>query len=282
MSKLTASEKLANKQNAATKRLMASMAKQDSAEKSNAQRFSSIVQQLDALSAKRDNWEHTDYKKANDGRDVLLADCLGLYYTEFVNVSVAERKALRDGLTDKLKSAGVKVQKNTTTLTMLVRYVFSSDRKRAHGYANVLTAALAEKVAAADLAAFIAKEGGIEEIKRKMVKSAEALAKQAQIKQAKNNVAAEIELAQIAPLAEVQIAGLTGNYVVLLAKPGVDGSVTVVGTLSDVSDGMVNALLERMARQRVTVEAESKALAKEVTDMLGGNASNDANLQKAA
>ena len=282
MSKLTASEKLANKQNAATKRLMASMAKQDSAEKSNAQRFSSIVQQLDALSAKRDNWERTDYKKANDGRDVLLADCLGLYYTEFVNVSVAERKALRDGLTDKLKSAGVKVQKNTTTLTMLVRYVFSSDRKRAHGYANVLTAALAEKVAAADLAAFIAKEGGIEEIKRKMVKSAEALAKQAQIKQAKNNVAAEIELAQIAPLAEVQIAGLTGNYVVLLAKPGVDGSVTVVGTLSDVSDGMVNALLERMARQRVTVEAESKALAKEVTDMLGGNASNDANLQKAA
>jgi len=275
---LTATEKLANKQNAATKREIAKLAKQDS----NALLLSSIVQQLDALSEKRDNWERTDFKKANDGLYALLADCLSLYYTKFVTVSDAERKALRDGLTAKLKAAGVKVQKNTTTLTMLVRYVFCSDRKRAHGYAYVLAAALAEKVAAVDLAAFIAKAGGIEEIKRSMVKSAEALAKQAQIKQAKNDVEAEIELAQIAPLAQVQIAGLTGDYVVLLAKPGVDGTATIVGTLSDVSEGMVNALLERMAKQRVNAGAANAALGKEVSDMLASGASNDAKPQNAA
>jgi len=282
MSKMTATELATSKANAAAKRASVNLTKQQNAEQNRTAFVGSIVQQLDALSAKRDNWERTDYKKANDGLYALLADCLGLYNAQFVTVDLAHRKALRDGLTDKLKTAGVKVQKNTTTLTMLVRYVFSSDRKRAHGYAYVLLAAIAENKTAADLPTFIANAGGIEEIKRRMVKSAEALAKQAQIKQAKSNVAAEIELAQIAPLAEVHIAGLTGEYVVLLAKPGVDGTATIVGTLSDVSEGMVNALLERMARQRVTAEAESKALAKEVTDMLGGTASNDANVQKAA
>ena len=242
----------------------------------------SIVQRLDALSVKRDNWERTDFKKANDGLVALLAECLGLYTTEFLTVDDAHRKALREALSTKLKAAGVKVQKNTTTLTMLVRYVFNSDRKRAHGYAYVLMAALADKIAAADLAGYIANAGGIEEIKRRMVKSTEALAKQAQIKQAKSKVEAEIELAEIAPLAEVRIAGLTGDYVVLLAKPGVDGKATIVGTLSDVSEGMVNALLERMARQRVIVDAESAALAKEATDFMAVPASNDTQAKKAA
>jgi hypothetical protein len=115
-----------------------------------------------------------------------------------------------------------------------------------------------------------------------MVKSADALAKQALVKQAKSNVAAEIELAQIAPLAEVRIAGLTGDYVVLLAKPGVDGTATIVGTLSNVNEALVNALLDRMAKQRVIVDAENAALAKEAPDMLATTASNDASIKKAA
>ena len=282
MSKMTATELANSKANAAAKRASESQVKQVEAAEKRAKLVVDIVQQLDALSAKRDNWERTDFKKANEGLYALLADCLGLYYTQFVTVSDADRKALRDGLSVKLKAAGVKVQKNTTTLTMLVRFVFSSDRKRAHGYAYVLTAALGEKIAAAGLADFIAKAGGIEEIKRNMVKSADALARQEQIKQAKSNVAAEIELAEIAPLAEVQIAGLTGKYVVLLAKPGVDGTATIVGTLSDVNEALVNALLERMAKQRVTVAAASAQLGKEVSDMLGGSASNETKLLKQA
>jgi hypothetical protein len=282
MSKMTATELATSKANTAAMRASVNLTKQQNAEQNRAAFAGSIVQLLDALSAKRDNWERTDFKKANEGLCVLLADCLGLYNAQFVTVDTAHRKALRDGLTVKLKGAGVKVQKNTTTLTMLVRYVFSSDRKRAHGYAYVLMAALAEKVAAADLAAFIAKAGGIEEIKRKMVKSADALAKQALVKQAKSNVAAEIELAQIAPLAEVRIAGLTGDYVVLLAKPGVDGTATIVGTLSNVNEALVNALLDRMAKQRVIVDAENAALAKEAPDMLATTASNDASIKKAA
>jgi len=282
MSKKTATELAHSKVHAAAMRASRNLIKQNNAEQNREAFVGSIVQQLDALSKRRDNWERTDFKKANDGLYALLADCLGLYETQFLTVDVAHRKALRDGLVAKLKTAGVKVQKNTTTLTMLVRYVFCSDRKRAHGYACVLTAALAEKVAAVDLPGFIAKAGGIEEIKRSMVKSAEALAKQEQIKQAKSEVEAEIELAQMAPLAQVQIAGLTGDYVVLLAKPGVDGTTTILGCLSDVNEALVNALLGRMAKQRVAADAEKAQLGKEVKDMLAGGASNDAKAQKAA
>jgi hypothetical protein len=133
MSKMTATELANSKANAAAKRACLNLTKQQNAEQNRAAFAGSIVQRLDALSAKRDKWESTDYKKANDGRDALLADSLKLYTTEFLTVDDAHRKALREALSTKLKAAGVKVQKNTTTLTMLVRYVFNSDRKRAHG-----------------------------------------------------------------------------------------------------------------------------------------------------
>jgi nuclear transport factor 2 (NTF2) superfamily protein len=68
------------------------------------------------------------------------------------------------------------VQKNSTTLTMFIRYVFGSDRKRAHGYAYVLKAAISHGIRADGLEKFIFDEGGIEEIKRKMVASEKAIA----------------------------------------------------------------------------------------------------------
>jgi hypothetical protein len=176
----------------------------------------------------------------------------------------------------------VKVQKNSNTLTMLARFVFCSDRKRAHGYAYVLMAAISHSVTAEGLPKFIIDAGGIEEIKRKMVKSEEAILRKAQVEQAKGKVDAEIELAKINPLAQVQIAGLTGDYAVLLVKPSVDGTVSVLGSLSDANEALVNALLVRMAKQRVTVEDEDAQLGKETQDMLSQVAANDPVLAKAA
>lgn len=236
---------------------------------------SSIVQQLDALSVKRDQWERTDYKKANEGLYALLSDCLGLFNAEFVNASNDDRKALREGLTVKLKAAGVKVQKNTNTLTMLVRYVFASDRKRAHGYAYVLSAAIADKIAESDLPAYIINAGGIEEIKRLTVKSEEAKVRQSAIVAAEAKVRSEVVLAEVAPLGKVAIAGLKGEYAVLLAKPGADGVATIVGALSEVSDAIINAMLISMAKERVKRNEENAQLGKEIDDLFNAPASND-------
>ena len=45
----------------------------------NLQFANTIVQSLDGLSVRRQQWEATDYKKANEVLYALLADCLGVY-----------------------------------------------------------------------------------------------------------------------------------------------------------------------------------------------------------
>ena len=211
----------------------------------------SIVQTLDGLAAKRKAWEGNEFKKANEGLYALLAECLQTYEDKFVKGSDSSRKTLRIELTDLLKSSGVKVQKNTTTLTMFVRYVFGSDRKRAHGYAYVLTAALSQEINAEKFAEWVDQSGGIEEIKRLMVKKPEAVARQQKVQAVKLAIETEVTLAEVEPLARVELAGLSGERAVLLAKPNPDGTVSILGALPEVNEALFNALYLRMARQRV-------------------------------
>lgn len=231
-----------------------------------------IVQQLDVLSARRKEWEATDYKKANEGLHVLMAECLDVFNERFIKASDEEKKAFRLSLMQRLQADGIRVVKTSTTMTMLARFVFNSDRKRAQGYGYVLAAAVSHEIDAAGFAAWVTEQGGLEEIKRKMVKSEKSLAKQAAVESAKASVKGELELNTLQPLARVNIEGLTGNYAVLLAKPNVCGGVDIVGSLGDVNDALVNALILRMAKHQVEktlADAElGRQIAKEHGDML--------------
>lgn len=235
----------------------------------------SIVQQLDVLAVRRKEWEATDYKKANDGLYALLADCLSVYQARFVTGSLADQKALRTSLVQRLQADRVRVVKTTTTLTMLARFVFNSDRKRAHGYGYVLAAAVSHGVESKDFAAWVAEKGGIEEIKRLMVKKAEAIAKQQAVQAATAVVKNDVATNAMHPLASLDISGITGDYALLLAKPNVAGGVDIVGSLSEVGEAMVNAFILRMAKQRVESAAADKELGRQVqqehSDMLAGS-----------
>ncbi len=231
------------------------------------------VATLDALRAQRITWEATDYKKANEGLYDLLAKCLDLFNGNFVKAKDADRKTLRLDLEAKLKADGLKTQRNTTTLTMFVRYVFGNDRKRAHAYTYVIKAAISHDVAAENLATYIADEGGVEEIKRKMVVKEETLQKRAELAKAQDAVAADLEQAKAKPLATVKLGNIKGNYAVLVAKPNVNGDTDIIGVLGDINEALYNALLKKLAKQHVDVEAEKAALATEVHDLL--DAGND-------
>lgn len=216
------------------------------------------VQSLNALSAKREAWEKGAFKKANDELYAILADTLGVYKAseDFANSTKTKAhgqkhmSALRKELSDRLKVMGVKVQQNSSTLTMLTRYVFKSDRVRAHGYARVLAAALQDNIEPAGLHNYIVNAGGVEEIKRRMVLSEAALEKRAQIESVKNSVKADVEYAALNPIASVQLAA-EGEFAVLLGKPNGAGFVDIVGVLSQVEQALVNALLLRIAKKRV-------------------------------
>jgi hypothetical protein len=251
-----------------------------------AQQFANdTVQQLDALFKTRENWETTDFKKSNEGLYSLLAECLGVFDATFTKASDDERRALRSELTAKLSAAGVKVQNNSSSLTLLVRYVFNSDRKRAHGYATVLMAAITDGVSPANLPAYIVAAGGVEEIKRRQVKSAEAIAKQQKLEIAKADLTLEMELAAASmPLATVHIEGVTGTYALLLVKPTLYGTAAVVGALSELPESMVKALIARMAKVRVNEQQQAELTNKADKDILAAalKASNDDQMLDAA
>jgi hypothetical protein len=167
---------------------------------------------------------------------------------------------------------------------MLARYVFNSDRKRAQGYGYVLAAAVSHGKTAEEFPSWVTSEGGLEEIKRKMVKSEASKMRQSAVETAAAAVKGELELNTLQPLAHVKLDGLTGNYAVLLAKPNVDGGVDIVGSLSEVNDALVNALILRMAKQlaaKTLADAElGSQVSKEQADLLG--AANDARHQMVA
>lgn len=228
----------------------------------------SAVATLNDLRERRITWEATDYKKANEGLYALLADCLDLFNSKFVTATDDDRKTLRMDLEAKLKADGLKAQRNTTTLTMFVRYVFGNDRKRAHAYTYVIKAAISYDVTAENLPAYITNEGGIEEIKRKMVVKEETLQKRAELAKAQDAVVADLEVAKIKPLATVKLGNIKGDYAVLVAKPNVNGDTDIIGVLGEVNEALYNALLKKLAKQHVEAEAEKTAMASEVNDLL--------------
>lgn len=235
----------------------------------------SIVQQLDVLSVRRKEWEATDYKKANDGLYALLADCLGVFNERFVKGSTDEQIELRRSLMQRLQADGIRVVKTSTTMTMLARFVFNSDRKRAQGYGYVLAAAVSHEVNATDFPAWVTKQGGLEEIKRKMVKSEKSRAMQEAVEAATKAVKGDLELNTLQPLAHVSLEGLVGNYAVLLVKPNAAGGADVIGSLSEANDALVNALIQRMAKVHAIAAEAKKELGTQVqrenSDLLATN-----------
>jgi hypothetical protein len=244
----------------------------------------SIVQSLDALSLARENWEQTTFKKANEGLYDLLAQSLEVFETKFVKATKDDQKTLRQEVIDRLTLMKVKTQKNSPTLSLFVRLVFCSDRKRAHGYGYVLNAAISQGINATQLPEWIVNQGGIEEIKRKMVQSDEAKTRQEKRKQAKDTAEQLIAEAHVNPLATVSVDGFSpAKLNIMLAVGDVSGNFNVTYVLTEVSDGLYNALLKQAAKQIVAKQDEDDAVTAEAAKLKPQqHASNDQQMKKAA
>jgi len=223
------------------------------------------VQRLDALAKRREEWEATAFTKANEGLYAILAECQEVYVEKFLNAGETDQKALRADLKDRLEAAGVKVQTNTTTLTMVVRFVFGSDRKRAHGYAYVIKAAVSHFVTPSDLPTWIKTNGGIEEIKRRTVPSEKALANRQIREAAIDEVKAAAETAAINPLGRVLFteAISLGQHAVLVVQPNTDGTGNVVAILPEADQPVVEALYKRIAREAIEAKRVDETREKE-------------------
>jgi hypothetical protein len=245
---------------------------------------STMTMSLDALSIARDSWEKNEYKTATDSLYDLLSQTYSVYEQLFIDATDDDRKTLRNSLATKLKADGVKVQLNTTTLSLLIRYVFKSDRKRVMRYRYAIEAAKSHAVNSTGLTAWLQAQGGIDAVAKLIAVSEETAAKRQKIVDATLDVSSMIESRKTAPLANVTIAGLTAKTrTVFIAEPSLNGTFNIVCVVEDIADGLYSGLVKAAAAQHSAKSDESLALQREAQKFITTEVpANDSLLNKAA
>jgi hypothetical protein len=181
---------------------------------------------IDLLITEREVWENGIVRTCNEQLYALLGKCYTLYIEMCAGTTAA--KALHSALDDVIAMKGYSnsFNKNTHTLTKIVKCVFGVDRRRVSAYSLVLREALAQKLSADAIPAFVANGGGVEEIRRS--KSETAMTPKQRAERGMQAVAST-QLAVIGndKVAEKIDAAKVGNYLVAIVMQQADGSLVV-------------------------------------------------------
>lgn len=119
------------------------------------------VKTCDLLAEKHRKYNDDYIVRGNQALYELLAD---IYKAALALDKSDYKYEIHKKLRETLKKREIKVQSNTPDLTLLVKYVVGSDRKRATNYSRVLKIALNEELAPEELANYISRRGGIGQI----------------------------------------------------------------------------------------------------------------------
>ncbi|MBT8525402.1 hypothetical protein G6724_05500 [Polynucleobacter paneuropaeus] len=119
------------------------------------------IDECDLLAQKAETYHQEFTVRGNRALYELLADI----YSFAMKVHLSDyRPYIINELISSLKMRDIKVQANTPEMTVIVKYIVGGDRKRASNYSRVLDVAMRENLAAADLAEYISRHGGITQI----------------------------------------------------------------------------------------------------------------------
>lgn len=119
------------------------------------------IAECDLLAAKSKQYEQDFIVLGNQALYDLLA---GIYAFALKLEKSDFKYEILSKIKDQLKAKEIRVQTNTPDLTVLIKYVVGSDRKRAANYSRILKIALEERLAPSELAGYISRRGGIGEI----------------------------------------------------------------------------------------------------------------------
>ena len=179
---------------------------------------------IEQLIIEREVWEQGIVRTSNEQLYGLLAQCYTLYNDMCAGTTAA--KDLRAALESVVALKGYVFNKNTHTMAKIVKCVFGVDRRRVSAYSLVLREALAKKLEAGEIAAFIASSGGVEEVRRSKSATAKTPAQKAALGKA---AVADAQLAVISSdkVAEKIDLANVGNDLVAIVTQQADGSLIV-------------------------------------------------------
>jgi hypothetical protein len=113
----------------------------------------------------RISWERTELAASNKRLYSILGDAYSFYLAMKQDDSKVVRMARTDEMEKFIKTRAYTFMPTTHDMTRVVKCVFGVDRRRVSAYSIALREALRQKVAAADLVAFIEQNGGVEQIR---------------------------------------------------------------------------------------------------------------------
>lgn len=217
-------------------------------------------------------WQNTAFKSSNEQLYGLLARCYSLY--QAMSGDTDQAKALRDGLNTYINTKGYVFGKGTHTINKIVKCVFGFDRRRVSAYGIVLRTALANKVLAAQVPAFIRDNGGVEEIR--LAKSPNAMTpKQKAGIAASTVVVNDLGVVSSHALSAKLDAGKIGTNTVLIGTWQADGSVVIRAVVE--SDTALNAALaSHYAKNQADIAADKKRREEEAIAKAKADAAKEA------
>lgn len=226
-----------------------------------------IVGRANELSAQRETFETTTLARTNKELYGILSQVYQLF-----NDAVAE-KCIKETLKlmkDELGKRNVKVQSNSPALTVFVRYVFNSDRKRSYNYTRTLMAAAQAKISPKNLAEYIESNNGVEEIKNTLNKKEETVLKEQKLKAAIIDV--EEQLSVMPPITSVHLPNASVNlidgakYAFVVARVAANGDFELLRAVPTTTKGMHSTAIKEIAKQLVDKQAEFETTQKKAAD----------------
>lgn len=220
---------------------------------------SATLVKLDALASRRQVWQRDYFDKSNKGLYTLLSECLGMYYE--IKGSSAEKVVL-ESMKVTLESRGVAVQSSTPVLTLIVKYVFNAERRRASAYSRALRVAAKEAISVGDFADWVAKVGGVEEVATTKGVTDETLKKRSQL-DAKVAEVKQLLVDQLQhPLALVPKTALahpadSAEYTLLIGKMLASGQTQVLSVVPGSTTAMIEQAIRKIAQELINKAEEN-------------------------
>lgn len=218
-----------------------------------------VIAEATKLIAEREKFETEVLARSNDALYELLTKVYELF------VLANEQKCIKQAvlqMRNELKKRSVKVQSNTPAMTVFVRFIFNSDRKRAYNYASTLMAAAQAEIQPSMLSEFIKKGNGVEECKKEFKKKDETRLKEEALKEA--SLKAFDKLSSTPALANVTLPNASVHFddgvqfAFIVARSLGNGNFELVEAVPTSTKMMQKTAIKEIAKTMITGQAISE------------------------
>ena len=223
-----------------------------------------VIDRADALFKERERFEGAELARSNKALYKLLMQVYELF--EAARADVKCLKAAVKTMSEKLKERGVKIQSNTPALTVFVRYVFNSDRKRAYAYTQTLMAAIQQEVKPAGLATFIESQNGVEECRKQLIKKDETVTKEAALKAAGADVSNQLKSMRAVTTVSLPSASVSfsdgAEFAFIVARSLGNGEFELLRAVPHSTKAMHSSAVKELAKDLIVQRAAADEKAK--------------------